>query len=172
MGLGNVALSSLLRGLRMQPKDSLAAVLRVVRRVRGLKAEDFSGHIDPTHVNNLENAKVSVTIDTLEAVASALNMSTISLLVLAESLRNKVTSQEILADVKAQVREFSDAKTTQAFADQFEDGRLVSRPSGAQLAQEKLAAVLACKTQGLSQKETVAKLGIPTSTVQRYWHKK
>ncbi|MHA7114895.1 helix-turn-helix domain-containing protein [Pseudomonas promysalinigenes] len=34
-----------------------------------------------------------------------------------------------------------------------------------------MTAVLGCKANGLTQKETAQKLGIPTSTVQRYWQK-
>lgn len=170
MGFSNVALSSHLE-IPMLARDSLAAVLRVLRRARGLKAEDFSACIDPTHVNNLENGKVSVTLETLESVANVLDLRTISLLVLATSFREKISIHELLTEVKTQVDEFSSSEILAAFASQIENGQLVQRPSGAQVSQKKLAAVRECKVAGMTQRETVAKLGLPASTVQRYWHK-
>lgn len=95
----------------MLVRDSLAAVLRVARRTRDLKAEDFSGGIDPTHVNNLENGKVSVTLETLESVATVLDVRAISLLVLAASLREKVSPTDLLAEVKKELRAFSSLKS-------------------------------------------------------------
>lgn len=170
MGFSNVALSLLL-GIPMLVRDSLAAVLRVIRRSRGLKAEDFSALIDPTHVNNLENGKVSVTLETLQSVSSVLDFRAISLLVLATSVREKVSPNDLLAEVKREIRAFSSAKAMAEFASQIENGELVRRPSGAQVSQEKLAAVRECKIAGMTQRETVVKLGLPASTVQRYWHK-
>lgn len=171
MGFSNVALSLLLE-IPMLVRDSLAAVLRVARRTRDLKAEDFSGGIDPTHVNNLENGKVSVTLETLESVATVLDVRAISLLVLAASLREKVSPTDLLAEVKKELRAFSSPEILADLASQIENDQLVPRPSGAQVSQEKLAAVRACKSSGMTQRETVAKLGLPASTVQRYWHKK
>ncbi|MEG8293051.1 MULTISPECIES: helix-turn-helix domain-containing protein [Pseudomonas] len=170
MGFSNVALSSHLE-IPMLARDSLAAVLRVLRRARDLKAEDFSTGIDPTHVNNLENGKVSVSLETLESVAKILDLRTVSLLVLATSLREKISPHELLAEVKTEVREFSSPRFLADFASQIENGELVRRPSGAQVSQKKLAAVRECKVAGMTQRETVIKLGLPASTVQRYWHK-
>lgn len=156
----------------MLARDSLAAVLRVLRRARGLKAEDFSGWIDPTHVNNLENGKVSVTLDTLESVARVLDLRAISLLLLAASLRENTHPRELLNQVKAEVDSVLALGVAADFESQIENDRLVSRRSGAQVSEDKLTAVRACKDLGMTQRDTAAKLGLPASTVQRYWHKK
>lgn len=163
---------SLLLEIPMLARDSLAAVLRVVRQTRGLKAEDFSASIDPTHINNLENGKVSVTLETLQSVSAVLEIRAISLLVLAASVHEEVSPTELLAEVKRELRDFSTPKILADFAKQIENGELIRRPSGAQVSQEKLAAVRECKGAGMTQAETVSKLGLPASTVQRYWHKK
>lgn len=155
----------------MLARDSLAAVLRVLRRARGLKAEDFSGCIDPTHVNNLENGKVSVTLDTLESVASVLDLRGVSLLLLATSLREETHPLELLNKLKAEIDSVLALGVDADFENQIENDRLVPRPSGAQVFEDRLAAVRKCKVAGMTQRETVVKLGLPASTVQRYWHK-
>lgn len=155
----------------MDSRDSLAAVLRVLRRARERKAEHFSEGINPTHVANLENGKVSVTLDTLEAVANVLNVKPVTLLVLSTALRNDVRSDSVLREIELELKELASLGVVGALSNEFEDGKLRSRPSGAQVSHERLDAVLACKASGLSQKETAQKLGIPSSTVQRYWQK-
>lgn len=155
----------------MDSRDSLAAVLRVLRRARERKAEHFSEGINPTHIANLENGKVSVTLHTLEAVANVLDIKPVTLLVLATALRNDVSSDSVLREIELELKEVASLGVEGELADEFEDGKLRSRPSGAQISQERFEAVLACKASGLTQKETAQKLGIPSSTVQRYWQK-
>jgi transcriptional regulator with XRE-family HTH domain len=158
-------------GFRMLARDSLAAVLRVLRRARGLKAEDFSGCIDPTHVNNLENGKVSATLDTLESVASVLDLRAVSILLLATSLREETHPLELLSKLRAEIDSVLSLSALADFESQIENNRLVPRPSGAQVFEDRLAAVRECKVAGMTQRETAVKLGLPASTVQRYWHK-
>lgn len=69
------------------------------------------------------------------------------------------------------LRRFSSPGFLADFASPIEDGRLIRRPSGAQVSREKLAAVRECKVAGMTQRDSVAKLDLPSSTVQRYWHK-
>ncbi len=155
----------------MDSRDSLAAVLRVVRRARKLKAEQLSEGITATHVANLENGKVSVTLETLEAVATMLNVKPITLLALAAGLLTETPYEVVLRDIKSEIEQLTAMGVLEALPQEFEGGRLKSRPSGAQVSQKRLAAVLECKAGGLTQKETAQKLGIPTSTVQRHWQK-
>lgn len=159
-------------GKGMQAKESLAAVLRATRLARGLKAEDFSARIDPTHVNNLENAKVNLTLETLEAVAHVLGVRSMTLLTLAATLREETTTEHFLELLSKEVAELSALGVVESSRNQIENGQLVKRPSGAQISQEKLAAVLECKATGMTQRETAQKLGLPATTVHRYWHKK
>lgn len=155
----------------MDSRDSLAAVLRVLRRARERKTEHFSEGINPTHIANLENGKVSVTLQTLEAVANVLNVKPVTLLVLATALRNDLPNDSVLREIELELKELVSLGVMDALDSEFQDGKLRSRPSGAQISQERLEAVLACKACGLTQKETAQKLGIPSSTVQRYWQK-
>lgn len=154
----------------MKSRDALAAVLRVVRRARKLKAEQFSDGVTSTHVANLENGKVSVTLETLEAVANVLNVRPITLLVLATGLRTNTPYGLLLREVETEIEQLSYSGLVEEFLQEFEGDCLKSRPSGAQVSQQRLAAVLKCKAAGMTQKDTAKTLKIPTSTVQRYWH--
>lgn len=155
----------------MDSRDSLAAVLRVVRRARKLKAEQLSEGVTATHVANLENGKVSVTMETLEAVATMLDVKPITLLALAAALRAAKPYEAVLRDIESEIEQLAALGLLEELPQEFEDGRLKSRPSGAQVSQQRLSAVLRCKADGLTQKETAQKLAIPTSTVQRHWQK-
>jgi transcriptional regulator with XRE-family HTH domain len=170
-GLCDVALSLDLGGFPMDSRDSLAAVLRVLRRARKLKAEHFSAGINPTHVANLENGNVSVTIETLEAVANVLNVKPISLLVLATGLRTSLSADDVIQEVRSEIERLYELGLVGEFVNEFEDGYLKSRPSGAQVALGRLEAVRRCKASGMTQKQTAQELGVPTSTVQRDWQK-
>lgn len=171
MGFSNVALSLNLGGYPVDSRDSLAAVLRVVRRARKLKAEQLSDGVTATHVANLENGKVSVTLETLESMATMLSVKPITLLALATGLRTGTSYELVLRDIESEIEQLTALGLLEEFPREFEGGRLKSRPSGAQVSQKRLAAVLECKAAGLTQKETAHKLGIPTSTVQRHWQK-
>ncbi|EKT4456324.1 helix-turn-helix transcriptional regulator [Pseudomonas putida] len=143
----------------------------MLRRARELKAEDFAERIAPTHVANLENGSVSVSVETLEAVASVLSVQPVTLLTLAAGLRKGISHELVLREVKSEIEKLAAQRLLREFGQEFQDGRLKARPSGAQVSKERLTAVLGCKANGLTQKETALKLGIPTSTVQRYWQK-
>ena len=66
------------------------------------------------------------------------------------------------------LRGFSSPGFLADLASQIEDGRLIRRPSGAQVSRKKLAAARVCKVAGMTQRDSVAKLDLPSSTVQRY----
>jgi transcriptional regulator with XRE-family HTH domain len=155
----------------MLTKDSLGAVLRVLRSVRNLKVDDFVGRVDPTHVNNLENGKYSASIDTLESLADVLNVHPLSLLLLSSSLGKDETPEDLLAEIKQELRQLRNLGVVDAFNAQFVDGKLAVRKAGHQVSEERVAAVLACKAKGMSPGETARELGIPGTTVRRDWLK-
>lgn len=158
-------------GSVMLTRDSLAGVIRVLRNVRQLKVDDFAGYVDPKHVNNLENGKSSVSLETLEATAKVLNVSPLSLLILSKSLGNGQPSDELIVELKNEVRELTNLGVANAFTNQFHEGKLKPRSPGAKVSEDKLSSVRECKAQGLTQSQTAKQLGIPGSTVRRYWLK-
>ncbi|MEB0046841.1 MULTISPECIES: helix-turn-helix domain-containing protein [unclassified Pseudomonas] len=156
----------------MPLRDSLAAVLRLVRSARGLSKDDFHGQLDPKHVYNLENAKTSVTLETLQILASTLKVDPLALLTLAASLDRKQTHDELLEHLSKEVRMLSDLGVVADWPSQFENGALLSMRAGTRTPPEKIEAVLICRARGMTQKQTATELGIPSSTVNRIWNRK
>ena len=156
----------------MPLRDSLAAVLRLVRSARGLSKDDFQGQLDPKHVYNLENAKTSVTLETLEILASTLEVDPLTLLTLATSLDRKQTHEELLKHLSKEVRMLSDLGVVANWSGQFKNGSLLSLPAGKRTSPEKIEAVFACRARGMTQKQASIELGIPSSTVNRIWNKR
>ena len=53
----------------------------------------------------------------------------------------------------------------------FEGGNLITGKAGKRsIPSEKIQSVLACKAQGMTQKQTSLKLGMAASTVHKIWH--
>lgn len=154
----------------MPLRDSLAAVLRLVRSARGLSKDDFQGQIDPKHVYNLENAKTNVTLETLEIVASTLQVDPLALLTLAASLEREQTHDEFLRYLSKEVRKLSDLGVVANWPSQFENGTLSPLPAGRRTSREKVDAVLECRARGMTQKEAADALNMSTSTVNRIWN--
>lgn len=156
----------------MPLRDSLAAVLRLVRSARGLSKDDFQGRIDPKHVYNLENAKSSVTLETLETLASTLQVDPLTLLTLAASLDRNQTHEDLLKHLGKEAMQLSDLGVAAKWSSQFKDGVLLPLPAGKRTSPERIDAILACRARGMTQKETATELGIPASSVNRIWNRK
>ena len=155
----------------MPLRDSLAAVLRLVRSARGLSKDDFRGQIDPKHVYNLENAKTSVTLETLETLAASLRVDPLTLLTLAASLDRNQTHEELLSHLSKEAKRLSDLGVVAKWPSQFKNGLLLPLPAGKRTSPERIEAIFACRARGMTQKETAIELGIPSSTVNRIWNR-
>lgn len=66
----------------MSLRDNLAANIKRIRNERGLSQDDFAGVVDVhrTYINHLEHAKRSPTIDVIERMMLALDVSITDLL--------------------------------------------------------------------------------------------
>lgn len=153
----------------MPLRDPLAAVIRLVRSARGLAKEDFLGLVDAKHVYNVENGKTSITLDTLETLASAMGVDPLALLVIAASYEKELSPEDYLKKLGKEVRPLRELGVVDGLQGQFDNGALRPRIAGRRTSEEKVEAVLRCKANGLTQKETSDILGIPTSTVGRIW---
>ncbi|RKS18935.1 hypothetical protein BJ917_4635 [Pseudomonas sp. WPR_5_2] len=155
----------------MTMRESLAAVLRLVRSARGLSKEDLQGQIDPKHLYNLENAKTGITLDMLNTTSSALNVDPLALLIVASCFEKKLTHDDVLEGLRVEIKGLIDLGVIKGLPEQFVDGSLVPSKAGQRSSPEKIEAVLHCQAQGMTQKETSDALGIPTSTINRIWRK-
>ncbi|MCE0952402.1 MULTISPECIES: helix-turn-helix domain-containing protein [Pseudomonas] len=155
----------------MPLRESLAAVLRLVRISRGLSKDDFQGLVDPKHVYNLETAKSGVTLDTLEAIASVLQVDALTLLTVAASLERGQSHSDLLLYLKNDGQQLAELGVLTKWYGEFEDGSLVTTKPGRRTPPETVEAILACRDYGLSRKETADKLGVHLSTVGRIWRR-
>lgn len=155
----------------MPLRESLAAVLRLVRASRGLSKDDFQGLIDPKHVYNLETARSGVTLDTLETVASVLQVDVLTLLTVAASLERGQSHRDLLAHLDLQAKELADLGVIAKWSGEFQDGSLVSTPPGRRTPQDKIEAIIDCRARGLSRQETAHVVGVSTTTVGRFWRR-
>jgi transcriptional regulator with XRE-family HTH domain len=155
----------------MPLKESLAAVVRLVRRSRGLNKDDLQGVLDQKHIYNLENARSSVTLDTLEELACALGIDPLTLLTVAASLDRSQSHEQLLEHLGEQGNELDAMGIMKKRPSEFQVGILVPMPAGRRTPLPKIQAILACRKRGMSQKEASQELGISTSTVSRNWNR-
>ena len=155
----------------MPLRDPLAAVIRLVRSARGLAKEDFHGQLDAKHVYNLEHAKTSVTLDTLEILAERLNIEPLALLAVAASYEKQQSPEDFLKYLNEEIKTLKDLGVLEGLPTQFLDGALKPRLPGQRTPPEKVDAVLRCRAHGLTQKQASEILGMPTSTVGRIWNR-
>lgn len=155
----------------MSLRESLAAVIRLLRISRGLSKDDFQGVVDPRHMFNLENAKASVTLDTLEALASVLKIDPLTLLTVAASLDRGLAHEDLLQHLRTQVEQLAELGVIAKWPDAFKDGALLPMEAGRKTPAKKIEAVLACRAQGMTQKAAAEELGISRATVSRIWRR-
>ena len=153
----------------MPLRESLAAVLRLVRTSRGLSKDDFQGLVDPKHVYNLETAKSGVTLDTLEALASVLQVDALTLLTVAASLDRGQSHSELLLHLRLDAQRLAELGVIARWPGEFQEGSLVKTKHGRRPPPDKVEALLACRDRGLSRKETADEVGVHQSTVGRIW---
>ncbi|VVP85878.1 hypothetical protein PS925_00920 [Pseudomonas fluorescens] len=153
----------------MPLKQSLAAVVRLVRRSRGLNKDDLQGVLDQKHIYNLENARSSVTLDTLEELASALGIDLLTLLTVAASLDRGQSHDQLLKHLGEEGSELDALGIMKQWPGEFHEGLLVGMPAGRRTPLPKIQAIRACRQRGMNQKETAKELGLSTATVSRNW---
>jgi transcriptional regulator with XRE-family HTH domain len=153
----------------MPLRDPLAAVIRLVRSARGLAREDFLGLVDARHVYNVENGKISITLDTLETLASGLSIDPIALLVIAASYEKQLSPEDFLKQLGKEAKTLRELGVVDGLPGQFNKGALVPGIAGRRTSEEQIQAVLRCKADGMTQKQASDTLSISTSTVGRIW---
>ncbi|NIE77109.1 helix-turn-helix transcriptional regulator [Pantoea sp. Ap-967] len=149
---------------------AIAALLRVIRNARALSQEEMSGSVEARHLHNIENARSSVTITKLEAVAAKLDIDPAALVVLASALEKGLTDQQMLELLKAEFQKVDALGARDSISEHYRNGKVIRVQPGRQIDPQKLAAIRQAKAVGESQAAVSARLGIPKSTVGRLWH--
>lgn len=122
-------------------------------------------------MHNLEHAVNSVTLDTLESIASRLEIDPVALLALATMFQTDRSSTEYLSHLGTELQKLEALGIPAALSSQFENGKLTIGKAGRrQTPIEQVKAVLKLKAEGMTQKEICTKLGMAASTVHKIWH--
>lgn len=157
----------------MPSPHSLAAVLRTVRAARGLSQEQLVKTLDARHLHNVEHGSTNMTLKMFDGISSHLDVDPLALLAAASSFDRHETFEEFMAYLWSELEKLREMKVMDSVPAQFSNGVLIAAKGGKPATSaEKIRAVLDCKAEGLTQKETSVKLGIPKSTVHKIWHRK
>ena len=166
-----MALSFPLREALMPSRYTLAAVLRTTRAARGLSQEQLGSTLEARHLHNIEHAKSNATLEMLQGISERLDIDVVALLAAASSYDRKESLEEFMAYLWGELEKLRDMHVLENIPTQFSNGELIASKAGKPpIAAEKIRAVLTCKAEGLTQKATSVKLGIPASTVHKIWH--
>lgn len=153
----------------MPLKEPLAAVLRLTRSAQGLSQEDFHGRVEARHMNNIEHAKSSPTLSTLEELASGLGIDLVAILAVASAHEKGLGLKEYLRYLASEAGRLESLGVWKKMDGEFEAGKLVTTHPRVRSSSLNKAAVLKCKAAGMTQKETVDALGLGKATVSRIW---
>lgn len=151
----------------MVSRESLAAVLRLARALKGVPRDELNASIDPKQLHRLENASTGVTLEKLELVARALDCDPLALLILARSHDEQMTLEESLAELEAEVKLLDERGLFRSIPLHFDGDKLRPEKSGRSLPESKTAAVLNLLEKGMSKKEAAIAAGVSLATVYR-----
>ena len=155
----------------MPSRYSLAAVLRTTRAARGLSQEKLGSTLEARHLHNIEHGTSNVTLNMLEGISERLDVDVVALLAAASSYDRQETLDEFMAYLWTELNKLRDLGVLENVPMQFSDGTLITAKAGKPpIPADRIKSVLICKADGLTQKETSVKLGIPASTVHKIWH--
>lgn len=155
----------------MSLKLALAAVLRALRAVKGLKQEELADALSADHLSTLEKGNATPTLDKLHALSNALGISPTALMALTQSVDADEPPSAILERAHQELIELQRMGISDLLQAQIVGGELRKRPAGKRFDETKLKNVLACKAEGLTQTQTAKKLGMSTSTVHDLWRR-
>ncbi|MGO3986496.1 hypothetical protein ABI582_19205 [Pseudomonas sp. SAS7] len=155
----------------MLTRETLAAVIRAIRLVKGLTREDLNGCVGSTNLHKLENGTGGITVDTLQRLSTGLGVAPTTLLVLASSHPGPSSTETEIEKIREELVKLDSLGISTAVTQQFEAGKLIPHLRGRKANNHLLEKILALKSQGKTQKEVIEILGAPQSTVNRLWRK-
>ncbi|MDH0756000.1 MULTISPECIES: helix-turn-helix domain-containing protein [Pseudomonas] len=127
--------------------------------------------LEARHLHNVEHGLTNMTLKMLEGISGHLEVDPVALLAAASSFDRHETLDEFMVYLRGELDKLRAMRVMDNVPAQFSDGVLIAAKGGKPATSaEKIRAVLDCKADGLTQKETSVKLGIPKSTVHKIWH--
>lgn len=154
----------------MTLKIEVGAVLRAVRQLRGMSYDNMKDVSANSTISLLERAESAVTVGKLSEIAEALDFDFIAFMALCVAIQREESPLSVLADAYGQIQVFQEAGGQELITAQIDGKSLSRRSRGKPSKKDNLVAVQKLKAAGKSQAEAVRQLGLPRSTVHRYWH--
>ena len=152
-------------------KEELAITLRTIRKLKGLGYEALAGTISQSNLSLLEQGKIQATLPTLVKVAETLGINLLTLMALCLAIRDKESPESELKKAQKELLCFIESGGLNIMEDQMQDGALKKRGRGTRANAQSVSAVRRLRKPGETQADAARDLGLPTSTVQRYWQK-
>lgn len=153
-------------------KDEIAAILRALRSRNGARYQDLADVSAQANLSRLEQGKNQITFAKLAKLADALEFDIVALVALAASMERRDSPLDALAHAHAEIAAFIEQGGLELVSKHFDgDKGLVQRGRGKPSDPDRIVRVLELKAKGLSKSEVSRELGIPESTVRRYWMK-
>ncbi|WJM96190.1 helix-turn-helix domain-containing protein [Pseudomonas defluvii] len=154
---------------QMDIKLAFAAALRAMRGTKGLTQEMVARSTSRPYVGRLEKGDSAPTLDKLQALSNALDVSPLTILALTLATQDEQPVSALVSRLKQELAQFEKSGGMEVLQAQIVNGELIPRPTGVPTDTDKLANVLQHKAAGFTQKETADRLGISTSTVHDMW---
>ena len=148
----------------MSLRMAYAAMLQFVRTRRGLLQQDIAVRVAHSHISQLEAVKTSASLEVHQDLAAALSLNPVTFLALVQASYEHKSAREILQTALQELEELAlldellPDKPKKLKSPQMEDS------------ERKREAVLKLKNEGYKQVEVVKMLGMPKSTVGRFWY--
>ncbi|MEG1112444.1 MAG: hypothetical protein RSE65_17165 [Hafnia sp.] len=137
--------------------------------MRNLAYEDLADVTVRRSISSLEQAKVNVSVGKLAELANALDFDFVALVAIISALREDTTPEKIVERAASVLTEFSAEGGMVNLRSQIINGKVIQRSPGKPANAKNRTAVSSLRTEGFTQAEISKKLGLPKSTVNRYW---
>jgi transcriptional regulator with XRE-family HTH domain len=154
----------------MSLDEALAAVVRGLRKSKGLSQEDLNT-VDRSYLSRIERGRNKVTVEVLHRIAVLLEVEVSLLLVLMTSLLEKEPADSVMQRLGEQVSCLKKEGVFSSIDEMLATERPVSGRDRKAKASENMANARKMRTTGASLSEIAKELNLSKSTVHEYLKK-
>lgn len=154
----------------MSLDEALAAVVRGLRKNKGLSQEDLNT-LDRSYLSRIERGRTKVTVEVLHRIAVLLEVEVSLLLVLMTSLLEKESVDSVIQRLGEQVSSLKKEGVFSSIDEMLATERPVSGRDRKAKASENMAYARKMRTTGASLSEIAKELNLSKSTVHEYLKK-
>lgn len=144
-------------------KQAIAAALHHVRRQKQVVLTDLDKGVTGVHLNRIERAKTSVSVEKLDAISRELGVHPLTILALAYGADGSVLPTDLLKRISQEVTDLGGSVSP------LEIKPIDRAPGRVADALERREQVQRLKASGMTKAEVARKLGISKQTAARHW---